>query len=159
MPMTALSSVSSVNSMQDLRGITPIQWEGTSSIPIVVLLLGHDNLDDGGAGTFFWNATDTSPDDGISVIKPNSIGTSDAGRANRVIPNSEIAAAACGLFANSSDNAPQLANVVKLAQKLGGLTVRFDAGTYQLQTATADETGSTFAVDARDTPGLFIRGM
>jgi|SRR5579862_1840700 len=126
------SPVVSADTLADMRQLTQAQWAPSGQPAIVVYLAGYDTIGDGGSGMFFWSADDTRTDDGISVIEPISSG-GGPGRANRIIENNTISAAACGLIADgSTPNDSQFSNILVLSQTLGGLKLICGAGTYVL---------------------------
>ena len=47
---------------------------------LVIDIEGGTLINDGGGGVFYWNPTSTAADDGINVIKPSAISTSNPGR-------------------------------------------------------------------------------
>ena len=68
-------SITSATTIANLKSLSAGQTE-------IVIVKGYHTENDGGGGTFFWNETDTSADDGGLVIIPNALPAT--GRWNRL---------------------------------------------------------------------------
>jgi hypothetical protein len=58
---TFMQTANTVSDARNFIGTTGLQ----------IYLRGMSSIDDNGQGTFYWNATSTSADDGVNVIRPN----------------------------------------------------------------------------------------
>ncbi len=66
-----------LNTIADLRAL-PV---GPESCPVI---LGYHMPDDGGGGQFYWDTTSTAEENGGTVIRPNTVPASEAGRWRRL---------------------------------------------------------------------------
>lgn len=77
-PPTDIILVNSIPTIAALRTFTG------QSQNMAIMVEGSAAAGDGGAGSYFWNSTDVTPDNGTTVIQPTGIAT---GRWNQFISN------------------------------------------------------------------------
>ena len=69
-----------VENMAALRALPSFRFRQQPDVQ----LRGYCAAEDGGSGTFFWNESDTQPDNDDTIIKPDDIADSQPGRLVRL---------------------------------------------------------------------------
>lgn len=115
------SGTTSVSNIAALRALSG----GSSNI---VILRGYTTDNDGGAGTFYWDATDTTADNNGTIIAPSGGGT---GRWNRLYYK-EINVKWFGATGDgSTDDTTAINNAITALPATGG-TLIYPRGTYKI---------------------------
>lgn len=139
-----------IPTMAALRIVTAA---AAAASPNALLMSYAGTPNDGARGSFYWNATDTRDDNGGTIVKPNGLAGTDAGRWNRSTLGLADGAYHSGWFGCVADNA---------TDNLSALQALFDAaastGYNAVYIDPCPNSSINFSTTLTLHPGLVVKG-
>ena len=115
-----------------VTNVTAVKALAGAQLTGVVTTQGYTTAGDGGAGSYWWNSTDTTADNGGTVIAPNSGGT---GRWNLILQNGFFNVRQFGAKGDGTTNDyASLSATAAACTNVGGVII-FPSGNYKIGTA------------------------